>query len=185
MDMVCAPLAFIDGLGAPEMMLIFILVLVLFGGDKLPGFARSIGKTLREFKKAAAGVEEEFKRALDEDERKQNQLKLTETATASPADPTLALNEPSGHDTAHDHYDHDYHAHETTAESTAPAIDVTATPVVPASDAAIVTEAGPMAPAANVENTILPPPAPAPAPTPAAPAPAPNPPSAGDRSSHA
>ena len=187
MDMVCASLAFIDGLGAPEMMLIFILVLVLFGGDKLPAFARSIGKTLREFKKAAAGVEEEFKRALDEDERKQTQLKLTETATANPADPTLALNEPANHDTTHDHYDHDYHAHETASE-TSTAIDVTSTPVAPASDPTTVTEAGPMAPAANVENTILPPASPAvptstPAPTPAA-APAPNPPPAGDRNPH-
>ena len=68
--MFCASLAFIDGLGAPEMVLIFVLVLVLFGGQKLPEFARGLGKSIREFKKAAAGVEEEFKRALEEDERK-------------------------------------------------------------------------------------------------------------------
>ncbi len=168
MDMVCASLAFIDGLGAPEMMMIFILVLVLFGGSKLPEFARSIGKTLREFKKAAAGVEEEFKRALDEDERKQSQLKLAENTTTNPADPTLALNEPAHHDTTHDHYDHDYHAHETASENS-PAIDVTSTPVAPASDTSVATEAGPVAPAANLENTILPPvPAAPPAPTPVA-----------------
>ncbi len=202
MDMVCASLAFIDGLGAPEMILVFIIVLVLFGGNKLPEFARGLGKTLREFKKAAAGVEEEFKRALEEDERKQNQLKLAETATANPADSTLALNEPAGPDTTHDHYDHDYHAHETTPETTSPVIDITSTPVAPASDTAIVPEAGPMAPAANVENTILPPAAPAtnventilppaspavptppPTPTPAV-VPVPNPPPAGDRNSH-
>lgn len=70
MDTFSATLAFIDGLGAPEMMLIFVLVLVLFGGQKLPEFARGLGKSIREFKKAAAGVEEEFKRALEEDERK-------------------------------------------------------------------------------------------------------------------
>src|SRR5688572_1907646 len=70
MDMVCVSLAFIDGLGAPEMMLIFVVILVLFGGQKLPEFARGLGKSIREFKKAAAGVEEEFKRALEEDERK-------------------------------------------------------------------------------------------------------------------
>ncbi|MDO8540232.1 MAG: twin-arginine translocase TatA/TatE family subunit [Opitutaceae bacterium] len=70
MDLVPASLAFIDGLGGSEMVLIFIIVLMLFGGQKLPEFARGLGKTIREFKKAAAGVEEEFKRALDEDERK-------------------------------------------------------------------------------------------------------------------
>lgn len=62
-------LAFIDGVGTPEMVMIFIVVLVLFGGQKLPEFARGLGKSIKEFKKAAAGVEEEFKRAMEEDER--------------------------------------------------------------------------------------------------------------------
>ena len=82
--MVCASLAFIDGLGGPEMMLIFVIILVLFGGQKLPEFARGLGKTMREFKKAAAGVEDEFKRALEEDERKNATPKLT----AAPVEPT-------------------------------------------------------------------------------------------------
>src|SRR5687768_4096912 len=89
MDMACASLAFIDGLGGPEMMLIFVIVLVLFGGQKLPEFARGLGKSIREFKKAAAGVEEEFKRALDEDERKTNAAKLA----AAPAEPAPVVDE--------------------------------------------------------------------------------------------
>jgi len=64
------PLAFIDGLGGPEMLLVLVIVLLLFGGDKLPEFARGMGKTMRELKKAASGVEDEFRRAMDEDERK-------------------------------------------------------------------------------------------------------------------
>jgi TatA/E family protein of Tat protein translocase len=95
MDMVCASLAFIDGLGGPEMMLIFVIVLVLFGGQKLPEFARGLGKSIREFKKAAAGVEEEFKRALEEDERKNATPKLAAAATT----PTPAADES---------YDHSY-----------------------------------------------------------------------------
>ena len=70
MDFVSVSFAFIDGLGGPEMMLVLVIVLLLFGGKKLPEFARGMGKTVREFKKAAAGVEEEFKRALEEEERK-------------------------------------------------------------------------------------------------------------------
>jgi TatA/E family protein of Tat protein translocase len=89
MDMLCASLAFIDGLGGPEMMLIFVIVLVLFGGQKLPEFARGLGKSIREFKKAAAGVEEEFKRALDEDERKTSAAKLA----AAPAEPAPVTDE--------------------------------------------------------------------------------------------
>jgi TatA/E family protein of Tat protein translocase len=95
MDMVCASFAFIDGLGGPEMMLIFVIVLVLFGGQKLPEFARGLGKSIREFKKAAAGVEEEFKRALEEDERKNSTPKLAAAATT----PTPAADES---------YDHSY-----------------------------------------------------------------------------
>jgi TatA/E family protein of Tat protein translocase len=64
------PLGFIDGLGGPEMLLVLVIVLLLFGGDKLPEFARGMGKTMRELKKAASGVEDEFRRAMDEDERK-------------------------------------------------------------------------------------------------------------------
>ncbi|HEX2852188.1 MAG TPA: twin-arginine translocase TatA/TatE family subunit [Opitutaceae bacterium] len=62
-------LAFMEGLGGPEMVMIFVIILVLFGGQKLPEFARGAGKLIREFKKASSGVEEEFKRALDEDEQ--------------------------------------------------------------------------------------------------------------------
>ncbi|MEY4686965.1 MAG: hypothetical protein RIR76_988 [Verrucomicrobiota bacterium] len=64
------PLAFIDGLGGPEMLLVLVIVLLLFGGDKLPEFARGMGKTMRELKKAASGVEDEFRRAMEDDEKK-------------------------------------------------------------------------------------------------------------------
>ena len=114
MDMVCAPLAFIEGLGGMEMMLIFVLVLVLFGGNKLPEFARGLGKTIREFKKAAAGVEDEFKRALEEDERKQHLAQLPPATTTPPATP--ALRDPAGPDATYhpdEYHDHDYHADET------------------------------------------------------------------------
>lgn len=59
-------LAFIEGIGGPELMMIMFVVLLLFGGQKLPELAKGLGKSLREFKKAASGVEEEFKRAIEE-----------------------------------------------------------------------------------------------------------------------
>ena len=60
------PLAFIEGIGGPELMMIMFIVLLLFGADKMPGLARGIGKSVREFKKAASGVEEEVRRAMEE-----------------------------------------------------------------------------------------------------------------------
>ncbi len=59
-------LAFLD-VGGPEMLLIFVLILVLFGGKRMPELARNLGKSLRDFKRAREGVEEQIKRALDED----------------------------------------------------------------------------------------------------------------------
>ena len=58
--------AFVDGIGGPELLLIFILSLMLFGGKKLPELARGVGRSVREFKRAAAGVEREIKRAIEE-----------------------------------------------------------------------------------------------------------------------
>ena len=48
-------------------MLIMFVVLLLFGADKLPELARGMGKTLREIKKATSGVEQEIKRAMEEE----------------------------------------------------------------------------------------------------------------------
>lgn len=47
------------GLGYQELLLILLLVLVLFGGRKLPDLARSLGSAVKEFKKGVAQGEEE------------------------------------------------------------------------------------------------------------------------------
>jgi sec-independent protein translocase protein TatA len=136
MDTAFASLAFIDGVGAPEMMLIFVLILVLFGGDKLPPFARGLGKSIREFKKAAAGLEEEFKRALDEDERKHTTPQLTAAASTAPnptdaAGPDAATHHP---DEYHHDYDHDYHSQHPEIKSETPSTDATAAGAPPSGD---------------------------------------------------
>ncbi|MCH9624870.1 MAG: Sec-independent protein translocase protein TatA [Chlamydiales bacterium] len=46
-------------IGSWELILILFLVLVLFGGKKLPELSRNLGKGLREFKKASKGIEDE------------------------------------------------------------------------------------------------------------------------------
>ena len=47
------------GLGYQELLLILVIVLVMFGGSKLPGLAKSLGSSLTEFKKGIAGGTEE------------------------------------------------------------------------------------------------------------------------------
>ncbi len=56
-------LSFIGTVGAQEMMLIFLVVLLLFGAKKLPELARGIGKSMGEFKKARDEFEHEITRA--------------------------------------------------------------------------------------------------------------------------
>lgn len=67
MDSSSFPLALIDGLGGGEMLLIFIIVLLLFGGQRMPELARGLGRSIRELKKATSGVESEIKRALHDE----------------------------------------------------------------------------------------------------------------------
>lgn len=53
-------------IGGPELMLIVFVFLLLFGANKLPDLAKGLGKSIREFKKAASGVEEEVRRAMEQ-----------------------------------------------------------------------------------------------------------------------
>lgn len=60
------PYLAIGPLGTTEMIIIAVLVLVLFGAKKLPTFARSLGKSMGEFKKAREEFETELTRSSDE-----------------------------------------------------------------------------------------------------------------------
>jgi len=48
------------GIGMTEVMVIMVVVLLLFGSKRLPELARGIGKSMREFKKAAEDVKKEI-----------------------------------------------------------------------------------------------------------------------------
>jgi sec-independent protein translocase protein TatA len=47
-------------IGTWELIIIFLAVLVLFGGKKIPDIARGLGKGLREFKRAASDIQREL-----------------------------------------------------------------------------------------------------------------------------
>jgi sec-independent protein translocase protein TatA len=51
------PLA-VFGLGPTELIVILVILLVLFGGAKLPGLAKGLGQSIKEFKKATKEEEE-------------------------------------------------------------------------------------------------------------------------------
>ncbi|RYD49638.1 MAG: twin-arginine translocase TatA/TatE family subunit [Verrucomicrobiaceae bacterium] len=59
------PLAFMN-LGGQEMLVIFVIILLLFGAKKIPELARGLGKSMGEFKKAREEFEHEITRSEDE-----------------------------------------------------------------------------------------------------------------------
>lgn len=62
-------LLFFD-IGGGEIILILIVALILFGGDKLPELARGLGKGIRDFKDASEGVKREITNQIDSFEAK-------------------------------------------------------------------------------------------------------------------
>jgi len=62
------------GIGAQEVILIFLVVLLLFGARRIPEIASGLGKGLKEFKKAMRETQEEIERVDEEkktDEKKE------------------------------------------------------------------------------------------------------------------
>ena len=64
-------LLFIFGQGPWEIFIIFFVVLLLFGGKKIPELMRGIGKGIREFNAARSSIEQEIKDGMRETERKE------------------------------------------------------------------------------------------------------------------
>ncbi|MGV3508468.1 MAG: twin-arginine translocase TatA/TatE family subunit [Sphingobacteriaceae bacterium] len=74
-------------MGTPEIMLIMLAVLLLFGGKKLPELARGLGKGIREFKDASDGVKREIHRNINSVQDDMN-VDLTSTSTSSNTEST-------------------------------------------------------------------------------------------------
>lgn len=58
-------LALIPNLGTGELVIIFFIILLLFGAKRLPDLFRSFGKSLGEFKRATRDIETDFREAMD------------------------------------------------------------------------------------------------------------------------
>ncbi len=82
------------GLGIPELLLIFVVALIVFGPKRLPEIGRTIGKTLAEFKKATDDLKSTVEREVRLDEMRQLSSSITnpvETVSRTePAPPATA-----------------------------------------------------------------------------------------------
>lgn len=54
------------GLGLPELAVILVIALIIFGPSKLPEVARTIGKGIREFRNISLNLEKQVKEEFDE-----------------------------------------------------------------------------------------------------------------------
>ncbi|HMS33702.1 MAG TPA: twin-arginine translocase TatA/TatE family subunit [Ignavibacteria bacterium] len=55
------------GLGTPEIVLIAIVILVLFGAKKIPELMQGLGKGIKEFKKASSDIEKDLSSTDEKD----------------------------------------------------------------------------------------------------------------------
>jgi len=69
------------GLGLPEVLIILVIVLVVFGPKRLPDLGRSLGTGMREFKDSITG------NSKDEDDEP---VKLTESSKAEESDDAVS-----------------------------------------------------------------------------------------------
>lgn len=87
-------------LGIPELLLIFIVALIVFGPKKLPEIGRTLGKAMGEFKKATDDFKNTIEREVHVEELKQlasttvvpveESVSRTEPALAASAEPAVA-----------------------------------------------------------------------------------------------
>ena len=77
-------LAFLGTLGTQEMVLIFLILLLLFGAKKLPQLARGIGKSVGEFRKAREEFEDEIRKGGEEFENEAKKSDDDDKVTKAP-----------------------------------------------------------------------------------------------------
>ncbi len=79
----------LGSIGMPELIIIFVIALIIFGPRKLPELGRSLGKSLNEFKRAS----NELKNTLDEEIRLEESRTTERQRAPEPARP-YAVDEP-------------------------------------------------------------------------------------------
>ena len=84
-------IAFLQNINGPEILLIFLIVLLLFGAKRLPDLFKSFGKSIREFKKATSEIEDDFRTAMDEESTDRQSTPIQSTRQP---EPTQVASEP-------------------------------------------------------------------------------------------
>jgi sec-independent protein translocase protein TatA len=75
-------------IGMPELIIILVIALIIFGPRKLPELGKSLGRSINEFKKASTDLQNTLEQEIKIEDHKQNAAKArAEQDTASAAIP--------------------------------------------------------------------------------------------------
>lgn len=71
------------GLGLPEMMVIMVVALLIFGPKKLPEIGRTVGKTIKGFQDASRDFQSEFTKEVEQFDKTASVKPVNETESTS------------------------------------------------------------------------------------------------------
>jgi TatA/E family protein of Tat protein translocase len=79
-------------IGMPELIIILVIALIIFGPRKLPELGKSLGRSLNEFKRASADLQNTLEQEIKLEEQKEQQAKVrTDTTVTAEATDTGAV----------------------------------------------------------------------------------------------
>jgi len=61
----------LGSIGMPELLIVLMIIIIIFGVGKLPEIGGALGKGIREFRVAQQGLDEDSKTAEDKQEKKE------------------------------------------------------------------------------------------------------------------
>ena len=76
-------------IGFPELMIIFLIALLVFGPKKLPELGKSLGKGLKEFRRATDDLKSTWQEQMKDVERSVEEVKTTVNEAANEIKPEL------------------------------------------------------------------------------------------------
>jgi len=88
-------------LGMPELIVIFVIALIIFGPRKLPELGKSLGKSIAEFKRASNELKSTLEEEIRMEEQKTKQEEAVKTAQATQTSLPPVSDAPPGFDSAH------------------------------------------------------------------------------------
>ena len=81
-------------IGLPELLMIFVIALLLFGPKKLPDIGKSLGKAMGEFRRASNDLQRSLEEEVAADEQKAARREIEEAAKPPVEPPAVPAGEP-------------------------------------------------------------------------------------------